>query len=1242
MKHRNIQALIYWNYLKSSLIPIFVIEVTLLLLYFGINIYISDKNKATLLNEATKNIEEIASREVTSINQQLMGVSDLALIMRRDHEAFFADPNACYLQNGKPEFNVHENGAFYKSKDNGGGSLYFANTTKISEKERHKALCSEILDPLLVSIVNTSSIITQAYLNTWDDMNRLYPYMPDAPAQYGAAIHMEDYNFYYEADSAHNPERKPVWTGVYLDPAGQGWMVSLIIPVYRGNFLEGVSGLDVTINEFVLNVLNLQFPWDAGTFMVDTSGTILAMQSSVGQIFKLKELGDHTYTDSVKETIEKPKEFNLLNSSDETISAQFAPLLASKERIAAIKIGGVNYLVSQEVVKETGWRMMTLIEESKVFAPITQLEELSNKAGFLAIAAMCAFYGLFFMFLLVKSKKLTNLIATPIIKLSNLTKDLGKHHQSEPINLSGIDEVDTLTKNFHSMIATLNQNFQEMELREKALQDKTREMELVITGAQIGTWMWDVQTGAIAINDKWANMLGYEKSEMTLHVSTWRELLHPEDIERVESTLADHLSGKTEVYVADQRLRHKSGHWIWVRDVGQIFERDATDAPLLVRGIHLEITELKEALQEIGEARKESDEIIANFLDSLLVVNRDLLITRINKEACSMLGYTQTELLGQPVSHIFQEDNNTLDQYFNFPWHEVTENQNELRNIELTFISANGKEHPVLINLARLTNDEQITIGVIAGAKDISALKEVMLETQSQKDFIENILNNAPGGVLVIGADNTLVRNNHTYDHYLAEWSEQYEVEPGSLHENLLALLGQALPHSPDGEIKLNLSASSHDLIIEYHASSRGDDPSIAAQVVFLKDATSRYQAEANRKLHSTVLEQTSDAVFVTDTHAVIRFANHAALSISGYREDEILGQKMSIFKSGLNEVSFYQHMWQTLINGKIWQNPLTNKKKDGSLFETVTTISAVRNQSGETTHYVSLWRDVSHERTLQHQLLQAQKMEAVGQLAAGVAHEINTPIQYIQNNVSFFQDSFNDLSPLLNDLQQLLQRPDKLTDSKWFSQLKTHGAGCDLEYIQDEIPKSIRESLDGINQVANIVSAMKEFSHPGGITLVPADLNKLIENTAIVTRNEWKYVSTLETDLQPDLPLMTCDPGAWSQILLNLIVNSAQAISTKENPSRIMGMIKIATRLNDEKVEFTITDTGGGISQENLVHIFEPFFTTKDVGKGTGQGLAIVYDLVVNKHKGTIDCTSDPGQGTTFTIKVPLKGTNA
>ncbi len=780
----------------------------------------------------------------------------------------------------------------------------------------------------------------------------------------------------------------------------------------------------------------------------------------------------------------------------------------------------------------------------------------------------------------------------------------------------------------------LNYSLLEVEKREAALAAKNQELELIIAGAELGTWLWNVQTDEIVINEQWLNMLGYDHEETVITNDFWRSLIHPDDLTVVEKIRSDHLAGKTKIYEIDHRLLHKSGQWIWVHDVGQVFSRDENGEPLLVMGIHLEITELKEAIMQAGQAQKEADSVISNFLDSLLVVDRNLIITRINKATCVLLGYSEDELLGKAVATIFREPDTFVNRYFGFPEMPDCEATFELRNIELSFLDRNGKGHPVSINLARLKNDRGDTVGVVAGAKDISVLKQALQKTEKQKLFIENILNIIPGGLLVLGENLMMLQRNHTFNDLIETWSVKYQLSAEELCQEILSSLTQKISASSTGEFCIN--SPNGDFYIEYHASGRIEDSEVD-RVVFLHDVTDRHQVEASRRLQSTVLEQSSEAIIITDTEGIILYANDSAKDISGYSGSELLGQRTSLFKSGVHDEGYYRQLWETVLGGKFWHGSLTNRKKDGSLIEVESRISPVREERGGVTHFVSFWRDVSQEHTLQRQLLQAQKLEAVGQLAAGVAHEINTPIQYIQNNVTFFQSSFVGIDTLLDDLQQMLNSPELIASNReWQQLIKTHAEECDLEFLREEIPHGLNDVLEGIDHVAKIVSAMKEFSHPGGAEKVPTDLNRVIENTTVVTRNEWKYVAELKTELAVDLPVLTCDPGAWSQVFLNMIVNSAQSISEKSAPDGL-GLIRLQTRKVGEEIEIQITDTGVGIAQENQDRIFEPFYTTKEIGKGTGQGLAIVYDLVVNKHSGSIVCSSESGDGATFTIRIPL-----
>ena len=272
-------------------------------------------------------------------------------------------------------------------------------------------------------------------------------------------------------------------------------------------------------------------------------------------------------------------------------------------------------------------------------------------------------------------------------------------------------------------------------------------------------------------------------------------------------------------------------------------------------------------------------------------------------------------------------------------------------------------------------------------------------------------------------------------------------------------------------------------------------------------------------------------------------------------------------------------------------------------------------------------------------ELRQTHKLEAIGQLAAGIAHEINTPTQYAGDNTRFIQQSFQTLQRTYFLYTDLLDKVKKGTVTPdLISNLEETKKADDVEYLFQETPEAISQTLIGIDRISKIVNAMKEFSHPGGKEKSPADLNRAIETTVTVARNEWKYVADVSLDLDPNLPRVTCFIGEFNQVILNLIVNAAHAIRDAiANQQDTKGKITITTHLKGEMVEVRVTDTGTGIPEAIRPRIFEPFFTTKELGKGTGQGLSVVYGTVVKRHQGTVTFETEVGKGTTFIIQLPI-----
>ncbi len=284
---------------------------------------------------------------------------------------------------------------------------------------------------------------------------------------------------------------------------------------------------------------------------------------------------------------------------------------------------------------------------------------------------------------------------------------------------------------------------------------------------------------------------------------------------------------------------------------------------------------------------------------------------------------------------------------------------------------------------------------------------------------------------------------------------------------------------------------------------------------------------------------------------------------------------------------------------------------------------------------FFAIARDVTEQRARERDQSQAQKLEAVGQLASGMAHEINTPVQFIGDNVQFVADSFTELSWYLDATQALAEPvwPAQLAE------LKSIAKKIDLEYLIAEVPRSLSEAQEGVRRVAELVRALKEYAHPDTPDMEPADINEALRRTLVLARNELKYVAAVETDLGT-LPAVSCHIGSLHQVFLNLLVNAAHAIEDKQKGAppagEVLGGIRITTRAENDDVVISIRDSGCGISAAVRERMFEPFFTTKALGRGSGQGLPLVHAVIVENHQGHIAIESEVGVGTTFILRLP------
>jgi PAS domain S-box-containing protein len=318
-----------------------------------------------------------------------------------------------------------------------------------------------------------------------------------------------------------------------------------------------------------------------------------------------------------------------------------------------------------------------------------------------------------------------------------------------------------------------------------------------------------------------------------------------------------------------------------------------------------------------------------------------------------------------------------------------------------------------------------------------------------------------------------------------------------------------------------------------------------------------------------------------------------------------------------------------------------TLRRSDG--FDRLLRTSKVplRDSSGQVVGILVIFEDVTERRVLEQQLLQSQRLESIGQLAAGIAHEINTPTQYVGDNLRFIEGQFDVLMQFVDRLRQGLEDRDK--PLSWEQRLQDAAQAleaADYDFLRREVPLALTQSLEGVERVTTIVRAMRDFSHPGSDLHEPADLNRAIRSTVEVCRNRWKESTRLELELDEALLDVPCRVDEMNQVILNLVVNASDAVSSRfAERGPIDGLVRVRTlMLSPELVEIRVIDNGTGIPAAIRSRVFDPFFTTKPIGKGTGQGLALSRNVVVQKHGGEMFFETTEGQGTSFVIRLPLK----
>lgn len=700
-------------------------------------------------------------------------------------------------------------------------------------------------------------------------------------------------------------------------------------------------------------------------------------------------------------------------------------------------------------------------------------------------------------------------------------------------------------------------------------------------------------------------------------------------------------------------LRDKIGQNIQFKDPITDADLQLNSSPLLKADGNIigcvevvrDISPLKDVERALGEEVRKNQQIIDCISTPIIVKNLDGYYTACNTAYVEYFGISKEQILGKSAENIMgnmsaQEhiaiDNKALDSGTNIEY-------------ESTLFNANKDKRNVIIYKSLLKNSEGYSIGVVSAIVDITERKKVEQVLAESDKRHRMLLDQLPVSTVIYDTNGGVIFCNKAFENTFG-WSmseligKKLDFVPDEVAEetkNKINEIRNGVTIPPFETIRY--TKDKRKIFVKVQSSPYFNDSGIqVGNIVLIRDITMVKMAEAERlkteKRYKTLVETMNEGLIVVDNMGYIIYSNPQFLRITGYTIDEVM--KIHFFSLLDNESrQLFLKLWQKFGVDISESYEIGMKRKDGTVLKVLASPKTIMDDNGEFIGAFSVITDITERKSLESQLMQAQKLESVGQLAAGIAHEINTPTQYVSNNNSFVAESFQDINRLINSYRALARRlQDSDAIAEEISDIKQLEEEIDYEFLSEEIPNALAANSEGLARIATIVKSVKEFAHPGQVDKQEADINRAIENTVSVARNEWKYVADVELDLEEGLPHIPCVIGEINQVILNLLVNSAQAIgecSKYEESNK--GKIKICSRLNEDYIEVVIEDNGPGIPDDIKDYIFDPFFTTKEPGKGTGQGLAISYRAIVKTHKGSIKVDSEIGKGTKFIIKLPV-----
>ena len=791
-------------------------------------------------------------------------------------------------------------------------------------------------------------------------------------------------------------------------------------------------------------------------------------------------------------------------------------------------------------------------------------------------------------------------------------------------------------------------------------------------------------------NDTFYSLLGYHPEDNP-NLNFW-DFVHPNCMAEVTEIGLARQRSESVLSRYETRLLSQDGREIFADIYAKRIEYEGK--PAVISYIN-DISLRKRALEDLRKSEELYRTIFNTASTAMIISGQDTTITLANQEFAELFGYPIAEIENQKkwTEFVSTED---LERMLTYHKSRRIQKDSAPSKYEFTFIDRWGTRKDILISVSLIPETQTSIVSLLDYSERKQAQEQIQYRLQIEKAIADisglflapgehqmekalmifgSVLAINCGYIFEISPDRQLFYNTHLWhsEGVTANTDHLPDFDPNIypwwmdklLHQELIVIpdVNTLLPEAGlekdflqaqgiKSALIIPLLSTNNDLLGFYgfadleKTRTWQDEDIMALNIIgeMIMLDRERRQAENQLRLsesrYRAVVEDQTELIARFDGLGTLSFVNEAYCRYFQKTREELIGRIFvhSIFREDRSKL-------QTLMTTNFSENAeisvtLRVVKPSGELAWMECTGRAIFSDHSELLEFQIVGHDVTERKQMEMKLALQNKMEAIGQLAAGIAHEMNTPLQYVGDNITFLKEAFVNFLTLITELRTDISEGTKLDqpDTILFHKYQQLFVDLDLDFMIDEIPLTIDQSMEGISRVRKLILAMKDFSHPGLKSKELSNLNHGIEATVIISKNSWKYHADVETDLDPALPLLYCAIDQINQVILNLIINASDAIKDSISKDIIKkGLIRIASRKENNTIVISVSDNGNGIPASIRGRIFDPFFTTKDPGKGTGQGLAITHDIIVVKHGGSIDFTSQEGQGTTFIITLPI-----